>query len=464
MDKQFKSRIHAILRSWHQDDNGSESLSDLRLHQRKAVAVNAPPHKITEYVIVDALEKMEEKYAADADLLRQRFMDKELAFRVANERHESDATFYRKQSKAIERLATTIEALELEAQDEYRDALLQRLEPPSYTELFGVEEHIVELSARLLLPSAPWIVAIGGVGGIGKTSLANAVARNQLESGYWEEFGWVKARQITLSLGGEINEKRESQLDAEGLIEELVDQLLPELAHSPIPQAEKLTTLRQKLSERPHLIIIDNLETVIDLGNLLPHLSPLCGPTKFLLTSRNSIFGEAGVSYFQVPELSLTNALSLVRLEGKIRSLPHVTQASDDELRPIYDVVGGNPLALRLVTGQLHIHPLNDILEDLHDAGGAKSRNLYTYIYRKIWDSLDESARQALLVMPLASSQGASLELLCQISQMDRSDLYQALDRLVSFNLVDSHGGLNERSYSIHNLTRTFLHEQVAQW
>jgi hypothetical protein len=35
---------------------------------------------------------------------------------------------------------------------------------------------------------------------------------------------------------------------------------------------------------------------------------------------------------------------------------------------------------------------------------------------------------------------------------------------LVLLNLVDARGGLHERRYTIHSLTRTFLQEQVAKW
>ena len=38
------------------------------------------------------------------------------------------------------------------------------------------------------------------------------------------------------------------------------------------------------------------------------------------------------------------------------------------------------------------------------------------------------------------------------------------LDDLVKVNLVDARGDLYQRRYSIHALTRTFLHEQVLRW
>jgi hypothetical protein len=34
----------------------------------------------------------------------------------------------------------------------------------------------------------------------------------------------------------------------------------------------------------------------------------------------------------------------------------------------------------------------------------------------------------------------------------------------VALNLVNSLGDLTERRFAIHNLTRTFLQEQVARW
>jgi DNA-binding MarR family transcriptional regulator len=47
---------------------------------------------------------------------------------------------------------------------------------------------------------------------------------------------------------------------------------------------------------------------------------------------------------------------------------------------------------------------------------------------------------------------------------LDPATVSDALDRLVTLNLVDSQGNLSERRYSIHGLTRTFLQEQVGKW
>ena len=201
-----------------------------------------------------------------------------------------------------------------------------------------------------------------------------------------------------------------------------------------------------------------------DVETLLHTLRDLANPTKFLLTSRTSLFGAADLYHFAVPELTRPMTLGLVRQAARIRNLPDLLAASDDELQPIVETVGGNPLAIRLVVGQSHVHALDHILANLRAARGQTIEQLYTYIYRQAWDSLDETARRVLLVMPLVSSLGGTLAHIHKVSSLEIGAVTDALDRLIYLNLVDSRGDLKTRRYTIHNLTATFLQEQVIRW
>ena len=138
--------------------------------------------------------------------------------------------------------------------------------------------------------------------------------------------------------------------------------------------------------------------------------------------------------------------------------------AHDDVLLPIYETVGGNPLALRLVVGQLHVYSLPVIIQDLRGAWGAAIDNLYTFIYRQAWASLDESSRQALMAMSLLPVGGDTLDFLGDICMLSPDDLRMSVRTLTARNLVEVKGDLQRRVYSIHSLTRTFLLEQVAKW
>jgi hypothetical protein len=225
--------------------------------------------------------------------------------------------------------------------------------------------------------------------------------------------------------------------------------------------------LQQCFRAQPHLVVIDNLETVEDVEKLLHTVRQWVNPTKFLFTSRFSRFYETDIYHFTVPELAETDALTLVRHEATVRNNGALATASDDDLRPLYATVGGNPLALRLVVGQTHIHGLGHVLADLQGARGRSIEQLYHYIYWQVWNSLEELAQQALLLMPLVTEGGGDIEYLTAMAAgggLSAEDVGNALERLVALNLVDSRGGLHERRYTIHALTRTFLQEQVLKW
>ena len=156
-----------------------------------------------------------------------------------------------------------------------------------------------------------------------------------------------------------------------------------------------------------------------------------------------------------------------MRTEANVRNNAALTAASDAELLPIYTTVGGNPLALRLVVGQTHVHGLSHVLADLHAARGHSVEQLYHYIYWQAWHALDEVAQQTLLMMPLVTEAGGDLAFLTAMAtgaNLSAAAVSDALTRLVGLSLVDSRGGLHERRYTIHALTRTFLQEQVLKW
>jgi hypothetical protein len=225
--------------------------------------------------------------------------------------------------------------------------------------------------------------------------------------------------------------------------------------------------LQQRLHSAPHLIVIDNLETLLDVESLLGALRELVNPSKFLLTSRISRFYETDIFHFTLPELNAADALALVRQEAWVRNQPELAAASDAELQPIYATVGGNPLALRLVVGQTHIHALDQVLANLREAQGQRVEQLYHYIYWQAWHNLEPLAQQTLLLMPLVTEAGGDLAYLTQMAAaagLSAANVSDGLDHLVALNLVDSRGGLHERHYTIHALTRAFLQQQVLRW
>jgi transcriptional regulator with XRE-family HTH domain len=377
----------------------------------------------------------------------------------------ADAYLAKQRTKRAKKAPSTTPEADL-SDDAWQVVLEGRLEKPTYTRLIGVEDHLDSLLRILASPEPPWLISIEGYGGLGKTSLAHALSRQVIQQRLFADFGWVSARQYIFdSRTGIKPVGLPAALTVESLVEKLVAQLMPDTPRSDTLFAqESQALLKMRLKQIPHLIVIDNLETVEDVEVLLPTLRELASPTKFLLTSRESLYHESGIYHFPLPELSETDALRLIRYETKLHNLTHLKQASDDDLKEIFEIVGGNPLAIRLVVGQTHEFALDVILDGLAQAQGQTVEELYTFIYRRSWESLDEPARTLFLAMPLITDEGESLEGLIELSELDAITARHSLKQLIDLNLVNSFGDHRERYYSIHNLTRTFLHNQVLKW
>lgn len=461
---QLRADLQTALKQW-QVAAAAQPLADLALFRQAQQNTGDSPRQIVNQRLLELLDQLAAEHPKRAAALRLRYLDGRTVRETANHLNLEEPTIFTLQREGIDHLARLLYKRELHLRTTQRASREQRLEPPSYTDLIGVEPHLDQLLVLLTTAGPPWLVAIEGMGGIGKTALADALMRRLAAATTFGDFGWVTARRANFDLGGGLHSLAQPVLTPATLVQLLVTQLWGSdtlLMASPVAQQQ--AALQTRLQQNPHLIVIDNLETRDDVECLLPLLRQLSNPSKFLLTSRERIQGEPSLYHFTVPELSATDAIQLVRHTATISNLPHLATASDHELQPIYATVGGNPLALRLVVGQSYFDPLPLILADLTAARGARVEELYAHIYRRAWDGLDEESRHVWLALPLLVEQNATLASLAATTHLDSHDLRRALEKLICLNLVNVQGSIHERYYTLHSLTRTFLQEQVGQW
>ena len=451
--------VHQALKDWHRSGKDHAAFNQFYLF-RKLLRRNGGNSKLTvNQFLLDGMRLLQEKYEQEAHFLQARHLDGHTMQQIANRMNVAESSLYILQRRATTRLTETIVAHDTQAALTQRELMIARLGGELMTEPVGLDGPLATLQTVVTTAGPPWVIALEGMGGIGKTTLANALLHRLIVTGQVDDIGWISAQRERLTLMGKLEGDLQPAMSTEQMIETLARQLIPNAAPERYEQA-----LRARLKEQPHIIVIDNLETVLDIETLLPTLQKLANPTKFIVTARENLYGVPNLYHAKVEELSLLLALQLIRQEAENCGLPVLAMSSDAELTPIIETVGGNPLALRLVVGQTHIYGLQSILYDLRQARSQTAGNLYTYIYRKAWASLDALGRKALLVMPLAGPQGDELNYLAEVGDLDLDDLRLALNQLVTLNLVDARGGLNDRRYAIHNLTRTFLLEQVVKW
>jgi hypothetical protein len=460
-------RVQQAFRLWDKPVSDGNPLATLRIYQRLQQQETLTARQVSNELLRRHLEQLRNTHPDECQILHDRYIEGVPAHIVATRLDLSDGNVFLKQKQGIHHLAEMLcqeEAAFFAAQ---RSLMQRRLAAPTYTQLFGVAALLEQLNTTLVAPQPPWIIAIEGLGGSGKTALADALVRQMIDSDAWHDLAWVTARQMVMSLDGCVKLVEKPTQTVEALVESFARQLLPELSRQNGASCQRRQrALCECLKANRYLVVIDNLETILDVESLLATLRTWVNPSKVLITTRQRLLSEADIFHFVLPELSEGDALQLERYEAQTRNLPDLLAASDDDLNTVYQTVGGNPLALRLLVGQLHLYSLDHLLNELHQLASGPILNLYAYIYRRAWEGLDEAGRTALLLMLLTSEQGRSFDELATLGhgKLTPEQLRHSLDQLIALNLVDSRGDLHVRRYTIHGLTRTFLHRDVMGW
>ena len=133
-------------------------------------------------------------------------------------------------------------------------------------------------------------------------------------------------------------------------------------------------------------------------------------------------------------------------------------------MQAIYDAVGGNPLAIKLIIGQLRFHSLSHVLNRFAPAGKQSSEaGIFDYIYREIWETLDDEDKMILLALTQAGETGFSSEHLAAVSSLSIELVSRSLEKLILLSMVDLSGNLLERRYRLHRLTEVFLLNTFAE-
>jgi hypothetical protein len=459
------------LRLWHGGETSQWPLAHLRLglqvaHEREAHSslAEAGPAAQNRAILNRGLEVLRVTAPEAEELLRDRFEHRRNVMAVANRLNVSESSIHYRQRQAVGHLTEILMQLEEKASSDWQQRMLSRLGLPSYSQLVGIEKPRTAVTNALLNDTEYFIVAIDGLGGIGKTALADRVTRDLIQTTRFDEIAWVTAKQTHLTTRGRLQvESGRPALTFPMLLDKLTSQFeLPEANSG--SQLQRQRVVKQFLRERTCLVIIDNLETVADYRNLLPELQKWQQPSKFLLTSRIRLLDDPGVFSISLEELTLTAAFQLIRLEAKRTGFTALAEADEGELQKIYDVVGGNPLALKLITGQLRFHSLPRVLDRFAQGKDIQAgEGLFDYIYREIWESLPDESKAVLLALTQAGESGFTFDHLVAVSSLPETVVHQCLEELVLLSLVDLSGSLTERRYRLHRLTEVFLLRMFGQ-
>ncbi|MFO7540331.1 MAG: NB-ARC domain-containing protein [Chloroflexota bacterium] len=402
-------------------------------------------------LLLGGINQLAETSPRRAEILKSHYIDR-LTMRGIAHKLEYDNRYQvdREQRKAIEQLAQILMQWEQSARQQQTTQLLQSLgKEPTYDTLFGADENVARLKEALLATDHSWLIAVTGLGGLGKTAVADKTIRLVLPSLRFQKIGAIYLELGNLTLAN------------------LQAALARELGLPTASEAETEKRLMQLLKSRPCLIFIDGFED--DISHLAEGLNKLANPSKFVLTSRYRPVGDRSFFVQPLSALSVTAAADLIRQQARKIGLLELANASDEQIGAIHKKVGGNPLALKLIVGLSDKHTIPAILADL-TALKVETRleEMYRHIYWKAWHALGSESQTVLKAMQTPdSAAGANLAYIASLCPaLDLRQVSAAIEDLINRSLLETHGSAwdAQMRYRIHSLTRTFLQTEIIHY
>jgi len=329
---------------------------------------------------------------------------------------------------------------------------------PRRTSFFGRNKEM-EVVMRALSPEdRTWGVLIDGIGGIGKTSLAAESAHRCDESGLFEAFVFVSAKQNALVPGG-IREVA----PAARTLDEFLNETARVLDHADIPKLPSDARRRELLDalrERTTLLVYDNLETLTKeeqeaMADFLRELPQGC---KAIITSRRR--GGEGSVWLRLEKLDWDAARQIIEAEAERDAglNAKLSRVGESRWQELYDATGGSPLALSHTLGLMRVRTSLNFDAAIEMLRGNRGADLQRFIFQEARRELttnDETALRALSFF----APSATFEAWAEVAKLSRTALETTIDRLSSLSLIDVLAG--EERYTLHPLTRNFVRDEL---
>ncbi|TCC39264.1 XRE family transcriptional regulator [Kribbella sindirgiensis] len=331
--------------------------------------------------------------------------------------------------------------------------------PPAAPDFTGRAAQIDAILSGLRNPTglgAVGVVAVTGMGGIGKTTLAVQAAHKLTDS--------YPDGHLYLNLRGYGPGEPMSVADAQ---RHLLRSLGLDLRLLPEDVDGTAALLRSQLAGRRVLLLLDN---AADASHVLPLLPGSAGSAA-IITSRGSLVNLAGARQIHLDALSDSESIDLLSgVIGRSR-----VQAEPDAALALATYSGRLPLAVRLLGGRLATRPtwpiqhLVSMLQDEEsrlDSLGSDETSVRASIassVRFLESSDRELDRQAARSLPLLSVPDGSDLLTAVAARLLDLPVRRTgpiLERLVDLSLLES---VAPERYRFHDLIRAYARELAEQ-
>ena len=405
----------------------------------------------------------------------------------------SKSQFYRERSETLVALTHYVQQWEQHIVERRRLSALKTLamlSPGSDTHLVGVEPLVEQVSNALTAIDGPKLIMLSAIGGMGKTAVAQAAVERVLQADQFYALTWINCQREQFT-GTDIEPVAAPEISVDEFFNQLLRQLSPislsdrqlfevvsdqapeekvtfdhvlgvlhqqleQREPSHLPLSEKRSLAIDLLSDSSALIVLDGLEAVPEAQILIEEVRHLASRTrvKVLITSRLRFGDYHSCKHIEVHSLTEPDGMQLIRTLAEQQGIEAISRATDEELRQIASVAGGNPLVLKWIVNQLAAIPLDPVLSELAHVAGL-GRDLYQFMYRHTWERLSTPAQQVLNAIARLPLRQTTWKTLSNITELRTDYLNRSLQELVRASLVQVSTG-PDMAYRIGGMTRTF--------
>lgn len=271
------------------------------------------------------------------------------------------------------------------------------------------------------------LVAIDGIGGVGKTALALEIAHHYLKAGQdlkkaFKAIIWVSAKESVLTSRG-ILPRKYSLRTLEDLYSAIGTVLENKEIMTANPEARD-RLVQTLLTKQRTLIIVDNIEAVHD-NSIETFLRELPAPTKVLVTTRHRV----DVAYpVHLGSLSWSEAKTIIYNECESKGV----LLSDDQTKKIFELCGGIPLAIVWSVGLISFgYEVESVISKLQ----SPNQDIIKFCFSASVEQIRGTPSFNVLLAAALFTSGAPIEALKSIlgksfSSIEISDFLTDLDRL----------------------------------
>jgi predicted ATPase/DNA-binding SARP family transcriptional activator len=303
------------------------------------------------------------------------------------------------------------------------------------TELIGRDDDLGRLRA---LMASSRVVSIIGTGGLGKTRLAQVLARDAVQPIVYvvELVGVTSAEDVAVEVGSVLG---------------IRDSVSGRSVLTAAQRADVRARIAQRLGQSPGLLVLDNCEHLIGaVAELVVYLISATPDLRVLITSRAPL-AIAAERVYQLGELDPDDAAALFR-ERATAARPNARLA-EQAVASIVSRLDGLPLAIELAAAKVRVMAVEEIdrrLEDRFallrggDRGAPDRHQALITVIEWSWNLLDAGEQRALRWLALFHD-GFTLEAAEAVLGRDAVDAVRGLVDQSLLNVRETAAGVRYR-------------------